>query len=322
MSSTILITGAAGFLGSWFASRFINENVGHDLWMVDIAPKPNSLPMDAQDLGIWLEDFDVDVDYAFHFAAPVGGRQKIEGDPLFNADSLRLDSLFFRWAVKHARVAIYPSSSAVYGTQLQGNDAKSLHEGMFSPQNPTWLAPDEMYGFTKLAGEMLAWKSAAYGLNTLCIRPFSGYGEGQSFDYPVPSIARRAIHQEDPLTVWGPGTQRRDFIHVADIVDLTLARLEQGVEGYQSLNLGSGHATSFNDVARVCAEIAGYEPTIENLVDKPVGVQHRWADISRQRKYGEPKIKLREGLTRVMDFIREAESAEEDQGQGPDSARP
>ena len=99
----ILITGAAGFLGSWFASYFINQDAGHDLWMVDIDPKPNSLPMDAQDLGLWLEDFDVDVDLAFHFAAPVGGREKIEGDPLFNADSLRLDSLFFRWAIKHAK---------------------------------------------------------------------------------------------------------------------------------------------------------------------------------------------------------------------------
>ena len=310
----ILITGAAGFLGSWFASYFIQKNEGHDLWLIDNNPNKTSLPMDAQDLGLWLEDFDVDCDLVFHFAAPVGGREKIEGDPLFNADSLRLDSLLFRWAIKHAKTVIYPSSSAVYGTQLQGNEAHSLHEGMFSPKNPTWLAPDEMYGFTKLAGEMLAWKSAAYGLNTLCIRPFSGYGEGQSFEYPVPSIARRALHQEDPIEVWGPGTQRRDFIHVSDIVDLTMARLEKPIEGYEAMNLASGYANSFNEIAQLCAEIVGYQPTIQNLTEKPVGVQHRFADIQRQRRYGEPKVKLRDGLTRVIDFIRaqEAESAEAD----------
>jgi UDP-glucose 4-epimerase len=314
--STILITGAAGFLGSWFASRFVNEDEGHDLWMVDIAPNKNSLPMDSQDMGLWLEDFDVDVDYAFHFAAPVGGREKIEGDPLYNADSLRLDSLFFRWAIKHAKTVVYPSSSAVYGTSLQGPKAVALHEGLFNAQNPNWFAPDEMYGFTKLAGEMLAWKSAAYGLNTLCIRPFSGYGEGQSFEYPVPSIARRALHREDPLEVWGPGTQSRDFIHVTDIVDLTLAALADGVEGYQTLNLGSGYALTFNEIALACARIVGYEPEIVNLVDKPVGVQRRFADTARQHRIGEPKVSITDGLTRVIDFIRaqEAESAEADQG--------
>lgn len=312
----ILITGAAGFLGSWFSSYVINQNAGHDLWMVDIAPKPDSLPMDAQDLGLWLEDFDIDCDLVFHFAAPVGGREKIEGDPLYNADSLRLDSLLFRWAIKHAKTVVFPSSSAVYGRQLQNPDAHSLHEGFFNAQDPTWLAPDEMYGFTKLAGEMLAWKSAAYGLNTLCIRPFSGYGEGQSFEYPVPSIARRALHREDPLVVWGPGTQKRDFIHVLDLVDLTMARLEHPVEGYETLNLGSGHATSFNEIAKICAEIVGYEPTIENLVDKPMGVHTRFSDIGRQHRFGQPKVGLREGLSRVIDFIRaqEAESAEADQG--------
>jgi nucleoside-diphosphate-sugar epimerase len=316
--TTVLITGAAGFLGSWFASYFINKDIqhpegtpAHDLWMVDIAPKPTSLPMDAQDLGIWLEDFDVDVDLAFHFAAPVGGREKIEGDPLFNADSLRLDSAFFRWAVKHAKTVVFPSSSAVYGTQLQGAVGHmALNEGFFHPGNPTWLAPDEMYGFTKLAGERLAWSAAQYGLNTLCIRPFSGYGEGQSFDYPVPSIARRALHLEDPLTVWGSGKQARDFIHVEDLVATTMARLEAGVVGYESLNIGSGWATSFDDVAAGCAAIMEYDPKIEHLGEKPMGVQQRYADISRMAKYHTPKVKLRDGLTRVINFIREQEKAD------------
>lgn len=315
--TTYLITGAAGFLGSWFASYIINQNAGHDLWMVDIAPKPDSLPMDAQDLGLWLEDADFDVDVAFHFAAPVGGREKIEGDPLYNADSLRLDSLFFRWAIKHVKQAVvFPSSSAVYGRKLQEGPGMPLHERLVNPADDTWLAPDEMYGFTKLAGEMLAWKSAAYGLNTLCIRPFSGYGEGQSFDYPVPSIARRALHREDPLVVWGPGTQRRDFIHVEDLVRITMARLEEPVQGYETLNIGSGIPTSFDSIARVCAKLVGYEPTIQNLADKPVGVNSRFADTTQMSRWGEPSIGLSKGLGRVIDFIRaqEAESAEASPG--------
>jgi UDP-glucose 4-epimerase len=305
--TSVLITGASGFLGSHFLDWFIRDEGQYDLWPMDIKPHPMGIPYDLQDLGLWLEDFNVNVDLVIHMAAPVGGREKIEGDPLYNADSLRLDSAMFRWAVKHAKTMVYPSSSAVYGTQLQGNDARALHEGFFSPANPTWLKPDEMYGFTKLAGEMLAWKSAAYGLNTLCIRPFSGYGEGQSFEYPVPSIARRAINREDPIEVWGHGNQTRDFVHVKDLIAATMARLEHPIDGYDSMNIGSGHSTSFNDIARSCAKIVGYEPEIRNLIDKPVGVQHRFSDTGRMHRYYKPTVSLTEGLERVINFIRSSE---------------
>ena len=304
---TVLITGASGFLGSHFLDWFIRSDDDFDLWPMDIKLHPAGLPYDLQDMELWLEDFDIDVDLAIHMAAPVGGREKIEGDPLYNADSLRLDSVFFRWAVKHAKTVVYPSSSAVYGTQLQGTDAHSLHEGMFNAQDPTWLAPDEMYGFTKLAGERLAWAAAKYGLNTLVVRPFSGYGEGQSFEYPVPSIARRAMRREDPIEVWGPGTQKRDFVYVTDLISATMARLEQPVEGYETMNIGSGFPVSFNDVARICAEIVGYEPEIRNLADKPMGVFNRFADTGRMRRYYEPEVRLREGLERVITFIRAGE---------------
>jgi nucleoside-diphosphate-sugar epimerase len=275
------------------------------------------VPYDLQDLGLWLEDFNVNVDLVIHMAAPVGGREKIEGDPLYNADSLRLDSAMFRWAVKHAKTMVYPSSSAVYGTRFQDVDGIRLREEYLRfAYNEDIPVPDEMYGFTKLAGEMLAWKSAAYGLNTLCIRPFSGYGEGQSFEYPVPSIARRAINREDPLVVWGPGTQQRDFVHVRDLIGATMARLESGVFGYQTMNIGSGIPTSFNDIAKTCASIIGYEPQIQNLTDKPMGVATRYADIREMVQFYTPQITLHEGLGRVIDFIRSSEEtadAQDDQ---------
>jgi nucleoside-diphosphate-sugar epimerase len=314
---TVLITGASGFLGSHFLDWFMRSPDDYDLWPMDIKPHPLGIPYDLMDMGLWLEDFDIDCDLVIHMAAPVGGREKIEGDPLYNADSLRLDSLLFRWAIKHAKTVVFPSSSAVYGVSLQGAHAIALNEGMFNAQNPTWPAPDEMYGFTKLAGERLAWSAAKYGLNTLCIRPFSGYGEGQSFEYPIPSIARRALHREDPIEVWGSGEQRRDFVYVNDLIEATMARLERPVEGYETMNIGSGYGTSFNEVARICAEIVDYEPKIANLVDKPVGVQNRFADTARMYRYYEPKTRLREGLERVIAFIRAGEeaSAEDDPGQ-------
>jgi len=310
----VLITGSAGFLGRHFVQSHLAEGdqvIGVD----DLSAHENPLdiPSDVMDVTEvddvveFLRDPGIgSFDLAYHFAAPVGGRIKIEQDPMFNAHSLALDSAFFRWAARGgATRAVYPSSSAVYGRALQASeDSGALQEGMFNPENPNWYAPDEMYGFTKLAGEMLAWKAAAYGLNTLCIRPFSGYGEGQSFDYPVPSIAARALRRENPLTIWGSGSQSRDFIHIDDLLAGTRARLKRPIDGYGSLNLGSGWATTFRTVAEMCAQIVGYSPEIVTDESKPEGVKRRWADTGRMTLYHTAKISLLEGLTRVLEDVK------------------
>lgn len=312
----VLITGAAGFLGRAFTKRHFE--LGDDVWGVDNLSSGGSYwppiesdrrwTMDLGDLlmndgpGYGLEKAD-GFDLAYHFAAPVGGRLKIEGDPLFNADSLRLDSAFFRWAVKHVKQVVYPSSSAVYGTAYQGNDALLLHEEMFDPAGPVWAAPDEMYGFTKMAGEVLAWKSAAYGLNTLCIRPFSGYGEGQSLDYPVPSIAQRALNKDDPLVVWGSGYQTRDFVHVIDLVEATVKRAQRGTTGYAAMNIATGVETSFVKIAQMCAEIADYDPEIITDESKPEGVTRRFGYAGRMLVHHKPQIDLYTGLERVMAWL-------------------
>lgn len=300
----VLVTGAAGFLGRHFVDSHIDR--GDDVIGVDDMSNPHSFwpsrlsSRKPVDLAEWLSLDNQDYDLVYHFAAPVGGREKIEGDPLFNADSLRLDSALFRWAVGHTPLVVYPSSSAVYGTSFQGENGRSLTEGMFHAENPNWYAPDEMYGFTKLAGEILASKAARYGLSTLCIRPFSGYGEDQSLEYPVPSIARRAAIKSDPLVVWGSGEQTRDFVHVDDVVGATLARVDAGVAGYDSMNIGSGWPTSFLEIAKLCAEIVGYHPEIVTDPSKPQGVAKRWSDTSRMSIYYTPKISLREGMERVV----------------------
>ncbi len=311
---SVLITGAAGFLGREFVKRHLadgdailgidDRSSEHSFWLADLREQDRL----EQDAGAFFADDTRHWDLAYHFAAPVGGRLKIELDPMFNADSLRLDSLFYRWATKCASVAVYPSSSAVYGVVLQEGEGQILSEGMFHPANNTWPAPDEVYGFTKLVGEKLALTAQTYGLNTLCIRPFSGYGEGQSLEYPVPSIARRVVHREDPVVIWGSGAQRRDFIHVDDVVGATLARINAGIEGYQSMNIASGQALTFAAVAQLMAEIVGYDPQIVNDISKPEGVHSRWGDPTLMRSYYQPKVGLRDGLMRELQYVRDNQS--------------
>lgn len=303
----VLITGAAGFLGRHFAQHHLY--LDHEVTAVDDMSSPYAhwgfgpglLKVDA---GAYLGRIAYPkYDIVYHFAAPVGGREKIEGDPLFNADSLRLDAALFRWAAKaQPKVIVYPSSSAVYGTWRQSHliENAPLSEDLFHPEYAKWDSPDEMYGFTKLAGEFLAWKASQYGVNTLCIRPFSGYGEDQSLEYPVPSIIARVAAREDPLVVWGPGKQTRDFIHVDDVVGATVARVRNGIEGYQTMNIGWGRQWSFDDLAWIAADIAGYHPERVNLPDKPFGVMHRYCDSALMRSYYEPKVTLEEGLKRML----------------------
>ncbi len=313
MAHSVLVTGAAGFLGRAFVRHHLAagdvvsgvddlSNI-HSYWPVELGDRFRC----EVDAGEWIasrREAKEPYDIAYHFAAPVGGRMKIEGDPMFNADSLRLDSQFFRWAVgQRVPTVVYPSSSAVYGVNYQAQHANSLSEDLFSASKPNWFAPDEMYGFTKLVGEFLAWKSATYGLNTLCIRPFSGYGEEQSLEYPVPSIALRAARREDPLVIWGSGDQTRDFIHVSDLVAATVARLDAGVEGYVAMNIGSGVATSFRAVAAIFAELAGYSPVIISDEGKPQGVLNRWSDNTVMLSYHEPAVDLRDGLRAVLEHV-------------------
>lgn len=316
--TSVLITGAAGFLGRWFTRAHLERGdfvLGVDDLSSPYAVWPDELDpllryqMDAQlwfkkGLGnahdeVGLEKWDI----VYHFAAPVGGREKIEGDPLFNANSFALDASFFRYATKRATTAIYPSSSAVYGADLQTGAGILLNEAWAGPELSSWLPPDELYGTTKFIGEYLAWKSAKYGLNTLCIRPFSGYGEGQSLEYPIPSILTRAKNHEDPLVIWGSGSQQRDFVHVSDVVGATLARLDAGIMGYQTMNIASGLGTSFFTIAELAAELAGYQPQISADTSKPAGVNARYGSPVRMETFYRSKVGLREGLQRVLDAL-------------------
>lgn len=238
----------------------------------------------------------------FHFAAIVGGRMKIEGDPMMVALDLSIDAEFFYWITQHKpERVLYPSSSAAYPVSLQTTEgAIALSEGDIDFKKNLGT-PDMTYGWSKLTGEFLAQIAAKhYGVPVVCIRPFSGYGEDQELSYPVPAIAARAAKKEDPFEVWGSGKQGRDFVHIEDVIDFIFVLLDNVKDG-SAYNIGSGRLTSFLELIDVFADIAGYKPTIKPLLDKPVGVHSRYANMDLVDKtFGwKPKISLREGMTRV-----------------------
>ncbi len=248
-------------------------------------------------------DFDKFSD-VFHFAAIVGGRLKIEGDPMSVALDLSIDAEFFYWACQHKpNRVLYPSSSAAYPISLQSpTGAIALSESDIDFTKNLGV-PDMTYGWSKLTGEFLAQIAARhYGISVACIRPFSGYGEDQDLTYPVPAIAARAARKENPFEVWGSGKQGRDFVHIDDVLDLIFILMDNVSDG-SAYNIGSGKLTSFLDLIGVLTKIAGYSPEIKPLLDKPVGVHSRYCDMSLvQEKFGwNPTISVEEGMRRVYE---------------------
>ena len=244
----------------------------------------------------------------FHMAAIVGGRAKIEGDPMQVALDLSIDAEFFYWICRHhPRRVLYPSSSAAYPISLQTDtDALALKEE-YIDIGGNLGTPDMTYGWAKLTGEYLAKLAAShYGISIVCIRPFSGYGEDQDLTYPVPAIAARAAAKENPFEVWGSGQQGRDFVHIDDVLDFTFFLMDNVSDG-SAFNIGSGQLTSFLELIGLFTKFAGYKPRIKPLLDKPMGVHSRYADMTRvQNKFGwKPKISLEEGMRRVYEMAKE-----------------
>ena len=336
-----LITGGCGFVGRNFVKRlhsttndtilFIDDlSVGTHpaTWLPDGTPSRTENGLEffgedermiflKQDARYFIREMLDDQEYikktykldvtsfedVFHFAAIVGGRAKIDGDPMMVALDLSIDAEFFLWVCRQKPTRVlYPSSSAAYPVDLQTeSDAIALSESDIDFKKMG--QPDMTYGWSKLTGEYLASIAAEYyDVSVTCIRPFSGYGEDQDLSYPVPAIARRAALKENPFEVWGTGKQGRDFVHIDDVMDCTLLAMDHIKDG-SAINIGSGRLTTFLELIEVFTSFADYSPEIKTLLDKPVGVHSRYGkmDYVKKRLGWEPKLSLEEGMRRVYD---------------------
>ena len=232
-----LITGGCGFGGRHLTRRLLSK--GHEVWIIDdlsTGLHPNgwldaSAPVNGSEvltiatpegtvkfihenlsstmlrqLGLLNGRAAVQLpafDYIFALASIVGGRAKIDGDPLAVGVDLAIDALFFQWLARNkdsvGRV-LYASSSAAYPTNLQSKEKTlALREDMIDFRSNNLGQPDMTYGWSKLTGEYLSRLAAErYGISVACVRPFSGYGEDQDLTYPVPAIAYRVARGDNP----------------------------------------------------------------------------------------------------------------------------
>jgi len=320
MVSYMLVTGGCGFVGRHLVKRLIKQN--HNVVVVDnlySGLHPNSwlsknsqsnltfIHSDVRDFLRSSKSLEKKFDNVYHLSAVVGGRIKIDKDPISVAQDLSIDAEFFNWLVKSKpERTLYASSSAAYPTNLQQRDTQTLLKEDMITFEGILGSPDMTYGWSKLTGEYLSRLSAKYyDLNIACIRPFSGYGEDQDKSYPVPAIGERAVKKEDPLVIWGSGKQSRDFVYIEDCIDAMLLAINKISDG-SAVNISSGKLTSFFDVAQIYSEIAGYSPKIQALDNMPEGVFARYGDTTKAKNMLDwnPKTKLKEGLTVVYNYIK------------------
>ncbi len=190
----------------------------------------------------------------------------------------------------HVEKLVYASSCAVYGD----GGSRSREDHLPAPASP--------YAASKLAGEYYC-KSFydAFGLETVILRYFNVYGPRQipgPYSGVIVSFVERAL-AGDPLVIFGDGSQSRDFVHVSDVVRANLRALENNQSGGLVFNIGTGRATTVNQLARMVKEVAQKTRLrIVNGKPRPGDIEHSCADTSFARRMlgYTAKVTLREGL--------------------------
>jgi nucleoside-diphosphate-sugar epimerase len=187
---------------------------------------------------------------------------------------------------------VLASTSSVYG---------SAHSRPFQEDANT-DCPLSPYAASKKAAEVLCYTyHYLYGLDITVLRYFTVYGPAGR---PDMSIFRfiKWIAEEEPIQLYGDGSQERDFTYVDDIARGTVKALRP--LGYEIINLGSDHPVPLNQVIAILEELLGKKARIVYLPKHPADVPTTWADISKARKLlgWEPKTSLEAGLRQAVEW--------------------
>ena len=318
----VLVTGAAGFIGSHLSERLLAEGrevVGVDNFDDFYEPrikrqniagclknkKFRLIEADIRDAGAMDKAVGNSVEMIIHLAARAGVRPSIV-QPLLYADVNINGTMALLEAAKKHKVGkfIFGSSSSIYG-----NNKKvpfSEDDNVDFPISP--------YAATKKAGELICHTyHHLYGTCVTCLRFFTVYGPRQRPDLAIHKFAR-LIEQGKPIPIYGDGSMMRDFTYIDDIIDGTVAainhltsdELRATSDEFSIYNLGNASPISVNDLVAKIEKALGKRATREYLPDQPGDVEKTWADISKAAKElgYKPKTTIEEGLAKFVKWLR------------------
>ncbi len=312
MNNKIVITGAAGFIGSNVA-RALNAAGYKDLILVDrsfdgekaknISDLIYSQKLTADEFSNLTKSDFVRLEAIIHIGASVDTTDKDRAGLIKN--NTEYSRVLFDYCVRNNSRLIYASSAATYGGGEKGYDDR---ERNLKPMNPY---AESKYLFDEYAQDALQKPAQWVGLKF-----FNVYGPGEAHKGQMASMVYHLYHkikatgEAQIFKSYRPGIahgeQKRDFVYVKDVAKVILFFL-RNPEKSGIFNLGTGEARSFNDMARAVFAALGKEPIIK-YVDMPPGLDAQYqyftrADISKLRSvgYGEKFYTLEEG---VRDYVK------------------
>lgn len=303
-----VVTGGAGFLGSHLSDRLLAE--GHKVICLDnlITGSVANIEHLAGNEDYKFIKHDVTeyiyipgkIDHIYHFASPASPIDYLE----LPIQTLKVGALGTHKALGLARAKgasfTLASTSEVYGDPL----VHPQEESYWGNVNP--VGPRGVYDEAKRFGEAMTMAYyRTHGVNTKIVRIFNTYGprmrahDGRA----IPAFVNQAL-QDEPITVFGDGSQTRSFCYVSDLID-GIFRLSMSKET-GPINIGNPAEMTVRQLAEKVVEITGSNSEIISNplpVDDPK-VRQPNITLAREKLGWEPKVSLDEGLPRVVDYFR------------------
>ncbi|MCI2256905.1 GDP-mannose 4,6-dehydratase [Domibacillus sp. PGB-M46] len=306
----VLVTGAAGFIGSHLCERLLAE--GHDVVGVDmflfkewerfkqynvkeLLQHPNFKLVNGNLLELDLKKLLEGIEVIFHQAAIAGVRNSWGTNfrQYVELNILMTQRLLEACKELPLKKFVYASTSSIYG----------ITDGRTSEDKPAM--PISPYGTSKLAGEhLLRMYHLSFGLPATSLRYFTVYGPRQRPDMAFHKFLK-AVLRDESIPLFGDGQQTRDFTYVSDAVEANILAMNHPEHG-NVFNIGGAARSSVNQVLTVIEAVTGKKIKIDYQSRQPGDPLHTWADISRAReKLGyNPKITLHEGIQNEWDYIK------------------
>ena len=299
----VLLAGGAGFLGSYLAERFVQRN--DDVHILDnfasglrdnIAEIYDKVTVIEEDVVKFHTDerYDMVINLASR-----ASRVEWETRPVDVALSNAIGSKnLIETALSSGAFYVYASSSEVYGDPIQ-IPTPETYLGCVSTTGSR-----SPYDEGKRFGEAITKAyEKQYGLKNIIIRFFNTYGPrmrgGDFYGRVVDRFVQQAINN-DPITVYGDGSQTRSFTYVQDTIDGVMTAIERGKIG-EVYNIGNDRETKILELAQIVKKMAGSSSEIRFMDLPDNDPRRRVADITKMRGLGWfPKISLEEGIGKIL----------------------
>lgn len=312
----ILVTGAAGFLGSHLTDRLIAE--GHDVIGMDnlITGNEQNLAHLAGNAHFNFIRHDVsnfifvpgEIDYVLHFASPASPSSTSPlGYPNLPIQTMKAGALGTHNTLGVARAFnakfLLASTSEIYGDPLE-HPQRETYRGNVDPTGPR-----SVYDEAKRFAEALTMAYHRFhNIDTHIVRIFNTYGPRMRLDdgRAIPNFIQQALRGE-PLTVYGKGEQTRSFCYVDDLIE-GIYRLMFN-DQHEPVNIGNPIETSILDTAKLINDIVDNPAGLVTKTEKRLGndPERRRPDITRAKALlnWEPKVDFRTGLQKTIPYFRQ-----------------